>query len=178
MQPDPSYPVRPVAGTFPDGVSAIELKSEDPDGPSAVSIVNQGAQSFTGPLKVRDARRKSTLVVPRVTVPPGQALWLPVDVPLNYSGLCQDCSGFARRDRIVYATVELQTIEYENGILAMEFSAPTPGEAVIELSAQPVGLYLAAGSPAVFDWDAKSLGHACPFRPDAGPSIGFGWAWP
>ncbi len=169
MQPQSRSAVRPASGAFPSGVSAVELSGKAPDGPSAVSIVNQGKQPFAGALRVRDMRRKSTLVLPRVTVPPGQALWLPVDVPFNYSGLCQDCSGFARRDRIVYATAELQTVEYENGILAMEFSAPTAGEAVIELSAQPVGLYLAAGSPTEFDWDAKTFMARLPIPAGRGP---------
>ena len=41
-----------------------------------------------------------------------------------------------------------------NGILAMEFAAPEPGEVVVQLARAPSGPFLAAGGPADFDWDA------------------------
>jgi len=47
-------------------------------------------------------------------------------------------------------------MEYENGILAMEFVAPAAGEAVLQLSHEPPGPLIAAGRPTVFDWDAKT----------------------
>ncbi len=57
----------------------------------------------------------------------------------------------------MYATAELYSIEYENGILAMEFSAPEAGEAILQLERRPVGPYLAAGRPLEFEWDDKTL---------------------
>lgn len=157
MQPRRAGTVRLPNGALPPQVSAIELTVPGPDGVSAVSLVNQSARPFASPLRVYDPRRKAARVLPPVKAGPGQALWLPVDVPLAYGGLCRDCIGFPRRDRLVYATAELHGIEYENGILALEFSAPAAGEAVLELSTRPVGPYLAAGSPAEFEWDEKTL---------------------
>jgi hypothetical protein len=58
---------------------------------------------------------------------------------------------------MVYATAELLSIEFENGILAMEFAAPQAGEAVLQFARKPVGPYLAAGKPTGFEWDDKSL---------------------
>src|SRR5581483_2848314 len=52
---------------------------------------------------------------------------------------------------IAYATAELQTVEFENGILAMEFAAPKGGEVVLQLSRQPSGPYLAGGKPLAFE---------------------------
>jgi len=48
-------------------------------------------------------------------------------------------------------------MEYENGVLAMEFIAPKPGQAVLQLSHEPAGPLLAGGRPTVFDWDTKNL---------------------
>jgi hypothetical protein len=142
---------------LPAEVLAAQLAARGTDGASVVSIVNRGAQAFARPVRIYDRVLRRWLVLPRVEVPAGGAVWLPAGVPLAYGGLCRDCTGFARRDRIVYATAELQSVEFENGILAMEFSAPRPAEAVLELSAQPTGPYLAAGTPEQFDWDRKTM---------------------
>jgi len=48
-------------------------------------------------------------------------------------------------------------VDYENGILAMEFSAPHPGEVLLQLSREPSGQLLAAGHPTSFDWDDKAF---------------------
>jgi hypothetical protein len=59
-------------------------------------------------------------------------------------------------ERLLYATVELTAIEYENGILSFEFYAPVAGVAVLQLERQPEGPMLAAGHPIAFDWDPDS----------------------
>ena len=87
----------------------------------------------------------------------GDSLWLPVEVPLAGGGLCNECSAFANGEYIVYATAELQTVEFENGILAMEFAAPQAGEVMLQLSRKPSGPFLAGGKPLDFDWDEKTL---------------------
>jgi hypothetical protein len=48
-------------------------------------------------------------------------------------------------------------VEWENGILAMEFAAPQAGETVLQLARKPVGPFLAAGKPTAFDWDDRTL---------------------
>ena len=68
----------------------------------------------------------------------------------------------------MYATAELLSIEYENGILAMEFAAPQAGEVILQLARMPVGPFLAAGKPTEFDWDERRCARACRFRPAAG----------
>ncbi len=162
--------MRPTAGKLPPQVTALQLSSAGPDAVSAVVLVNRGSKPFSQALRVHDPQRKTGFILPAVGVAPGQAFWLPVSVPLSYGGLCRDCTGFARRDRLVYATAELQSIEYENGILAMEFAAPAAGEAVLELSAQPTGPYLAAGSPTGFDWDPKLMRARLRIPPGKGPA--------
>ncbi len=98
---------------------------------------------------------------PRVSVPAGESLWLPLDVSLGPAGLCRECSNFSKAETvIVYATAELLSIEFENGILAMEFAAPEAGEVVLQLARKPVGPYLAAGMPKPFDWDDQDPARA------------------
>jgi hypothetical protein len=106
---------------------------------------------------VREPESKRILAIPGVSVPAGESLWLPVAVSLGPDGLCRDCTNFSGAEHIVYATAELLSIEFENGILAMEFAAPEPGEVVLQLARQPIGPFLAAGKPTEFDWDDKTL---------------------
>ncbi len=145
---------KPADGKLPEGVSAVELVSAPA---SAVSVTNTGTKPFHDDLRVFDPAAKRTLVIPGVTVPPGESLWLPVDVSIGSKSLCHECSNFSGPERIVYATAELLAIEFENGILAMEFAAPQAGEAILQLARQPVGPFLAAGKPTEFDWDEKAF---------------------
>jgi hypothetical protein len=145
---------KPAAGKLPDGVAAAELISA---GAGAVSIVNRGKPEFHDDLRVYEPLSKRTLIVPGVTVPAGQSLWLPLDVSLGPMGLCRECTQFSEAEHIVYATAELLTIEFENGILAMEFAAPVAGEMILQLARKPVGPYLASGKPTEFEWDDKAL---------------------
>jgi len=146
--------LHPVAMPKPAGITAVELVSP---AASAVSITNTGTKPFHDDLRVREPESKRILAIPSVSVPAGESLWLPVAVSLGPDGLCRDCTNFSGAEHIVYATAELLSIEFENGILAMEFAAPEPGEVVLQLARQPIGPFLAAGKPTEFDWDDKTL---------------------
>ncbi|MES1261965.1 MAG: hypothetical protein ABUS49_09525 [Acidobacteriota bacterium] len=119
-------------------------------GLSFVSIVNSSAKPWAGDVKLK------RLVIPGVTVPAHDSAWLPVNVTLLAGPLCKDCTAFARMNHLVYATAELTAMEYENGILAMEFSAPARGEVVLNLTQEPAGPFVAGGKPTEFDWDEKT----------------------
>src|SRR5262249_50738691 len=100
---------------LPDAVTATELVSQ---GASAVTITNSGTQPFQQDLRVLEGPSKKPVMIPGVSVLPGQSLWLPVSVSLGPDGLCKECTNFSPSERIVYATAELLGVEFENGILA------------------------------------------------------------
>ena len=141
---------------LPGKIPAVQLLAAGPRGASAVAVSNATASEVTGPLRVYDASVAREIIIPKIDVPANQSLWLPVNIPLANGGLCEDCAAFAPGDRIVYATAELQSIEFENGILACEFSAPVAGEVVIQLSRTPSGPLIAGGHPVDFEWDEKN----------------------
>ncbi|HTT65203.1 MAG TPA: beta-galactosidase [Bryobacteraceae bacterium] len=157
MKPERGHPVRLATGKFPAGVSALEIVSRTPGVASAVSIADNGRQPFENSVRAWDPFTKHSLLIENVHLAPHETLWLPVNVALGGAGLCRECSEFSNAEHIVYATAELQAIEFENGTLAMEFSAPAPGEAVLQLARRPAGPYLAGGHPADFDFDEKTL---------------------
>lgn len=165
--------LRPIAmpkqasGSLPAGVTASQAISPMASG---VAIDNRGATPFRGELRVVEPLSRRTLVVPGVALPPGESLWLPLGVSLGPGGLCRDCSSFSSQERIVYATAELLAVEFENGILALEFAAPVAGEAVLQLAREPIGPLLASGKPTEFDWDEKTLRVRLPIP--AGKSAG------
>jgi hypothetical protein len=177
MQPGPA--VKPAAGQFPAGVRAAQLVGRSA---SAVSLVNAGTQPFQDDLRVLEPVSGKTLVVPGVKIPPGQVLWLPVGVSLGIGGMCRQCSQFSGAETMVYATAELHALEFENGILSMEFSAPVAGEVVLQLARHASGPYLAAGHPTTFDWDEKNLRARLPVPAGTGPGfrvrVGLGIAPP
>ena len=144
----------PAAGKLPEGVSAVELVST---AASAISITNASRKTFHDDLRVAEPLSKRTLLIPGLRVGPGQSLWLPLSVSLGPDGLCRECTNFAATEHIVYATAELLSIEFENGILAMEFAAPEPGEVILQLARRPSGPFLAAGKPTDFDWDEPHM---------------------
>ena len=144
----------PATGKLPEGVTAFELVSA---AASAVSLTNASKKPFHEDLHVADPVTRRTLVIPGVNLAPGQSLWLPLGVSLGPDGLCRDCTKFAAPEHIVYATAELLSIEFENGILAMEFAAPEAGEVVLQLERRPVGPFLAVGIPTSFDWDEAHM---------------------
>src|SRR5215472_4615976 len=150
---------------LPKNITATELVSRIA---SAVSVTNRGESTFHGDLRVRDAASERTLVIPAVSVAGGESLWLPFNLSLSSGGLCRECSNFSASERIVYATAELLAVEFENGILAMEFASPQPGEVVLQLAREPVGPLLAAGKPTKFDWDPKTLRARLPIPAGSG----------
>lgn len=154
MRPHPKPAVRPVLGKLPAGVTAQQLVSRTA---SAVSVINRNSTSWRADLRVWDPVTRRSMTVPGVELPAGESLWLPVAVSLAVGGMCRECAGLAPAERIVYATAELHTLEFENGLLAMEFSAPVAAEVVLQLARKPSGPYLAAGSLDHFDFDEKTM---------------------
>lgn len=160
-------PVRLVTGKLPPRVLAQQLMVSR--GASAVNFINQSHAAFEGAPRVIDPATERRVALPPVSLAPGEALCLPVHIPLATDGFCRDCSGFGNGDHIVYATAELNAVEYENGILAMEFSAPRAGEVVLQLSQEPSGPLLAAGHPTSFDWDDRTMRARLPVPAGSGP---------
>lgn len=149
--------VKAASGKLPPGVTATQVVSRAPDIASAVSLINESSKPFQDALRVSDPFTKHTVEVEGINVAPHEGLWLPINVSLGNGGLCRDCSAFSNAEHIVYATAELQTIEFENGILAMEFAAPAPGDVLLQLARRPSGPYLAGGHPTEFDYDEHTL---------------------
>jgi hypothetical protein len=136
-------------------VSVTELTA--PDGAGVLSLVNDSATPWTGDVGAWFAPAKQHLAIPNVSVKKGDALFIPVNIPLSDKAFCHNCQALSKNDRIIYATAELTTVEYENGILAMEFNAPSGGEVILQLTSEPSGPYLAGGKPEKFDWDNVSM---------------------
>jgi hypothetical protein len=131
--------------------------AETPQGGlSLVSVTNNSPNAWQGDLRVLYPALDRAIELPSVALEAHSVLWLPVDVPLVDSPLCSGCTGFAPSEHLAYATAELTSMEYENGVLAMEFIARKPGQVVLQLSHEPTGPLLAGGRPRVFDWDAKN----------------------
>ena len=161
-------PIRLANGKLPPGVLARQLIA--PNRASALSVINQSKNEFSGAFRVFYPPTHGNMTLPLIRLAPGEALWLPLDIPLVGEDFCRDCSGFANRDHIVYATAELNAVEFENGVLAMEFSAPQPAEVLLQLSQEPSGPLLAAGHPTSFDWDTKTLRARLPIPQGVGPT--------
>ncbi|MGD0362056.1 MAG: beta-galactosidase [Bryobacteraceae bacterium] len=157
MKPERAHPVRVASGKFPARVTAAEVVSRAPGVASAVNVANESHLPFRNSLRAWDPFAKRFIEIENVQVAPHENLWLPLNVSLGSAGLCRECSAFSNAEHIVYATAELQTIEFENGTLAMEFAAPAPAEAVLQFARRPSGPYLAGGHPAEFDFDEKSM---------------------
>lgn len=147
---DAMKPMRPLL--TPGFVTARELLGAA----SALSVVNRGKLPYRASLRVFYPPAKRTIALPAFTVQPNDALWLPINIPLAKGPFCRNCDAFGNTDSLIYATAELTGIEYENGILALEFNAPTAGEVLLHLAKQPSGPLLAAGHPTSFDWDEAS----------------------
>jgi hypothetical protein len=139
------------------------------NGTSFVQATNNTAKSWTGDLRVTNPALKHLVTLSAVTLPPHDSLWLPVGVPLTAGPLCKNCTAFATVDRLVSATAELTGMEYENGILAMEFSAPSEGSVVLRMSQEPSGPLVAGGKPNSFDWDEATKHARLPIPAGKGP---------
>lgn len=149
--------VRPATGRLPAGVTVVELVSRRPGVAAAISISDEGSHEVDTSLRAFDYFPRHVVSIENLHLAPHESLWLPVDVALGGAGLCRECSAFSNAEHIVYATAELQDIEYENGTLAMEFAAPEPGEAVLQLARRPCGPYVAGGHLGDFDFDEKTM---------------------
>jgi hypothetical protein len=163
----PARSVRLVTGKLPPRVLAQQLFASR--GASALSLINESSAAFQGSLRVTDPATERRTALPSISLAPGEAVCLPLHIPLATEGFCRDCSGFGNGDHILYATAELNAVEYENGILAMEFSAPLAGEVVLQLSQEPSGPFLAAGHPVSFDWDEHTMRARLPVPAGSGP---------
>src|SRR5207249_3140065 len=119
--------VEGVSWAEPAPASVTTISANDPGAPA------RSRPALTAPARAHDFTGKRVIQLPPLEVAPGDALWLPVEMPLAAGGLCGECSAFAKGESIVYATAELQAVEFENGILAMEFAAPRPGEVMLQL---------------------------------------------
>ncbi|HVY91668.1 MAG TPA: hypothetical protein VHA14_02925 [Bryobacteraceae bacterium] len=123
------------------------------EGLSLASLANNTPNTWQGDVRVMYPAVDRVIELPSVSVGAHDVLWLPVDIPLEAGPLCSGCNGFAPPDHLAFATAELTTMEYENGVLAMEFIAPKPGQVILQLSHEPTGPLLAGGHPTIFDWD-------------------------
>ena len=157
MRPERAHPVRLAAGKLPAGVTAVDLVSRAPGVASALSMANESGKDFQSPVRAWDPFAKRAVEIENVHLAPHETLWLPVNVSLGDHALCRGCSAFSTAEHIVYATAELQAIEFENGTLAMEFAAPAPAEVVLQFARKPTGPYLGGGHPIDFDFDEKTL---------------------
>jgi hypothetical protein len=144
----------PPGAKSPEAVSVAEFLS--PAGIGAVSVINDSRAAWTGEIKAIE-RGGNPISLPNISVPAHGAIMLPVHIPLVSGPLCKGCGGFAPSDYLVYATAELTTMEYENGIIAMEFTAPVAGEVVLQLDREPYGPLVAGGRPTSFDWDEHAM---------------------
>ncbi len=163
--------IRPRAGAAlrlpAPGISVQLFMAES--GASFVQAVNNTGKAWTGDLRVAHPVLKRVIVLTSVTLPPHDSLWLPVDVPLAAGPLCRDCTAFATVDRLIWASAEITDIEYENGILAMEFSAPAAGSVVLGFSREPSGPLVAGGKPVSFEWDDTTKHARLPIPAGKGP---------
>jgi hypothetical protein len=138
-------------------VSGLELAEQrSTASASAISVLNGSGKAWRGALTAGIGSVGRKVMIPDVTVPAHDALLLPVDVSFTDPAFCRFCTGMSNSERLLYATLELTAIEYENGILSFEFYAPVSGVAVLQLERQPEGPMLAAGHPTAFDWDPDS----------------------
>ena len=136
--------------------AVVAAPDPTPAGLSLASVINDSVDPWKGDLRVMYPAMQRPIILPDVEVAPHDVLWLPVNVPLTAGPLCSGCVGFAPPDHLIYATAELTGMEYENGVLALEFITASPGEAILQLSHEPAGPLIAAGRPSVFDWDPKT----------------------
>ena len=107
-------------------LSVTELTA--PNGAGGLDLINDSQSDWVGDVGAYFSPAKQHIAVPNVHVKKGDTLFLPVNIPLSNESFCRDCGMLSKNDRIIYATAELTGVEYENGILAMEFCAPAGGE--------------------------------------------------
>ncbi len=141
-----------------DNVTVHQYIADKPgvQGLSLTTVVNNSSDPWQGEVRVMYPAMQRPIALPTVSLQPYGVLWLPVNIPLTAGPLCTGCTGFGTSDHVAYATAELTDMEYENGVLAMEFYATSPGEVILQLSREPTGPLLAGGRPTTFDWEPKT----------------------
>jgi hypothetical protein len=127
------------------------------NGVSGLNLINETDADWSGDVAAYYPPARQTMTISGVHMKKGDALFLPVNIPLADQSMCRNCQALSKNDRIIFATTELTAVEYENGILAMEFSAPSAGEVVLQLTSEPSGPFLAGGKPSKFDWDSGTM---------------------
>src|SRR5882762_7883370 len=91
--------VRPVTGRLSPGIVAQQLVS--PSDFSVLSVVNASSNPVQQQLRVIYPPSQRRIVLPELSLAPGEVLWLPVHLPLNSVRFCRDCSVFSNLDHIV-----------------------------------------------------------------------------
>lgn len=143
------------------------LASPAPRGPAFISALNYSEdRAVTGTLAAADPRTGKRILLRPVNLPPRQALLMPMNLTLAAPEVCPTCSSFAPGERLVWATAELVSVAFENGVLAMEFVAPGEADAVLELARQPRGPLVTGARLRDLDWDDKA--HRLRLRIPAG----------
>ncbi|HYM10455.1 MAG TPA: hypothetical protein VEU62_06975 [Bryobacterales bacterium] len=133
------------------------LASGEPHGPAFVSALNfSGQRSVSGALEALDPRTGKRALLRGLRLLPRQALLMPMNLTLADREVCVNCSAFAPSERLVWATAELLSTAYENGVLGMEFVAPGEGELELELARRPQGPLITGARVRPFDWDEKT----------------------
>ena len=84
-------------GKLPDSLTAFEMVSP---AASAVNLTNHGTETFEDDVRVAEPETKRTIVIPNVTVPPGESLWLPLSVSLA-PAICIARDGFKPDPRLL-----------------------------------------------------------------------------
>jgi hypothetical protein len=171
MHPAGDVPLRPVPRggerSFP--LLRLAMLASDARGPALISALNfSETRPVDSDIQTADPRTGRPLVLRGLNLPPRQALLMPVNFPLPHPEICGDCSSFAPDERLVWATAELLSVSFENGVLAMEFAAPAEGELTLELAREPKGPLITGGHIRPFDWDEKT--HRLHVRIPAGPA--------
>jgi len=160
------------AGEQPPPLLRLSTLASEPRGPAWISALNfSESRAIKGTLSVVDPRAAKPLLLRNFNLPARQALLMPINFPIARPDVCGACSSFAPDERIVWATAELISVAYENGVLAMEFVAPAEGEVVLELMREPRGPLITGGRPRPVDWDEKT--HRVSVRIPAGPAPDF-----
>ena len=140
---------------LPDGVRLTELVSAPA---SAVSVLNRGKTAFHDDLLVRDPVTRRPLVIPAVSVPAGDSLWLPLERLARARTVCAANAPIFPPPS-ASSTPPPNSSPSSSKTAFSPWSSPRPSrrEVVLQLAREPVGPYLAAGKPTKFDWDEKTL---------------------